>query len=157
MIFKSFIAKSEYFSKESFALYKSLFFGFLIIITIAFYVDRYHEYTYRKKIETINKSKCFTIGKVTHYYRGTNKSGASIDFSYSYKKQNYYGTNKMKLEFRPWQWMLKVYSFPVILDSTNPENSRILIRKKDFDDFNIKYPDSLSWIKDSLIYDEGFQ
>jgi hypothetical protein len=36
--------------------------------------------------------------------------------------------------------------FPVIYDTTNPENNHMLIFPDDFNDWNLPFPDSLKWV-----------
>ena len=38
-------------------------------------------------------------------------------------------------------------TFPVIYDTNNIENCDILIQKRDFDKYEIPYPDSLNWVQ----------
>lgn len=39
----------------------------------------------------------------------------------------------------------------LIVDSTNIENSRLLIKPEDFSEFNLEFPDSLSWTEDCFM------
>jgi hypothetical protein len=38
-------------------------------------------------------------------------------------------------------------TFPVLYDPEHPNNNHILVSPKDFDSFNMKFPDSLNWVK----------
>jgi len=117
----------------------------LSCITLFFTIVLLWQYNVR---EGIKKNKIIVIGKIIEYEQGLSTKGQSPQFVY------YYYVNGASYKyFRHTNWpkdgSIFIYkSFPVVCDSTNPKNSRLLIFPDEFRDFNIPFPDSLQWVLD---------
>ena len=44
-------------------------------------------------------------------------------------------------------------TLPIVYEKDNPDNSWLLIKPEDFEYFDLRFPDSLNWIKMDVIKD----
>jgi hypothetical protein len=104
---------------------------------------------YREE-KNLLKHKTFTVGTVKDiatYYQ----NGGQVFIKYEFKvvERIYDGqtsiVSKNKYNDRNFlKTVLIKRTFPVVFDSSDPDNSKILLAKDDYRKFNIKRPDSLS-------------
>ena len=91
-------------------------------------------------------NKFITSGKVIQFsgdYRGR---GGTVDFVYVIKGRQYRKTNGANV-YRSEGYRFVGKQFPVVVDSTDFSNSRILLTSKDFHDYDLPLPDTLEWVK----------
>lgn len=80
----------------------------------------------------------------------------SFTFSYYIDKKMFINKHTIGLELKS-NSVYNVTNYlmekrlPVIYENGNPKNSRLLIAPKDFEYFEIQFPDSLKWIKDDVL------
>lgn len=60
----------------------------------------------------------------------------------------YYSTDVYPELHRSVEFSIAGKQFPVVYDTTDIDNSQILITAKKFKKYSIPFPDSLSWIED---------
>ncbi|HTA28422.1 MAG TPA: hypothetical protein VK809_11570 [Bacteroidia bacterium] len=96
--------------------------------------------------ESLNKHKGFTVGYIYEYELTTGVDYVNyIKFRYLVKNKiykNYNGapsSNGLGYEFVN-------KTFPVVFDTVEPANSRILIFPSDYKGLGMSFPDSLNWV-----------
>lgn len=82
--------------------------------------------------------------------RRTNKGYLELEYEFKIKEETYRNVgNNIDLVLvagRDFQGK----SFPIIYYPQNPEYNHVLISPVDFKKYNMKFPDSLNWVKDYL-------
>lgn len=78
-----------------------------------------------------------------------NAGGLNIEYAFNLNAKKYKATLALTT-YELSAYNCKNYfigtSFPVVYDPSNPSNSLLLIRPKDFKRFGIPFPDSLNWV-----------
>ena len=87
-----------------------------------------------------------TIKEIVTYYQNSGK--VFIKYDFKLKQRIYNGqtsvVSKNKYKDRDFLKALLINkNFPIVFDSLDPNNSKILLAKKDYENFSIKRPDSL--------------
>ena len=126
----------------------------IFVCTVGFFIGIWHNYisipTNKKKIkENLQVANGAIITKI--------KSVAKVSdlhtFTYSYfvgeQKQIQSCNIGMNFKSNASNYLME-RSLPVAYEKGNPENSRLLIVPKDFEYFEILFPDSLKWIKNDI-------
>ena len=118
--------------------------GLLIVIAGAYFTlssgDRLHR--------SLVKNRYLTIGYITEgNSQSPRSSRVTFTFTYNYKGKAYQNYSYPydftdNVDHSP---LFTGKSYAVVIDTTNPTNSDILLTKAKFDEFNFPYPDSLSW------------
>ena len=119
---------------------------FFLIIIIIITLMNYHNAP--KKRLLIKEDMQMVIGKievVSMSYRG----GVLIYYSFIDKNHIYKNQKTLSLYSGTRGFFLNK-SFPVVFSSKSPEINQMLILPKDFERYNMQYPDSLLWVKKLL-------
>jgi hypothetical protein len=100
--------------------------------------------------KTLLKNHQLSVAKITNYSynNGRGQSGISLYFTFELKGRIYesrteFGYNNLSKEDAQAFFVGKF--FPLMYNPNHLENNQILITKKDFQHFNIPFPDSLKW------------
>jgi hypothetical protein len=121
-------------------------FGFTlsIILAIILLIGKYKNSTNSKDL-MVNHT--FTSGQFTgeiiQYKKGSN--GPWYVCNYEVNDKVYTVTKPIHL-CRKLGNDLFTKKFPIVYDSTNPDFARVLIFPFEFEELNLKYPDSMKWI-----------
>ena len=121
--------------------------GFLILLLIAYLI-----YVYFLSLPKYNRLKSdFIIGTCYSYdfTPGTSYKNSPPAIYYRYKVDGieYKGHTQLeKISATDLQSNLLFKTFPVAIDTKDYSNSAALIEPNKFDDFKIKFPDSLNWV-----------
>lgn len=106
----------------------------------------------------IRENPVLVNGAVVTKIQNINKISDAYMFTFSFHIGDQLLTNKhsIGLEFKSNSVnnatnYLMSRSLPVMYEKENPKNSRLLIAPKDFEYFEIQFPDSLKWIKVDVI------
>jgi hypothetical protein len=95
----------------------------------------------------IEKSRGDTIGQIIG--KKQNYNSCAYYAVYTYKVDNIVYTNRATslIHCRNFRYFENKY-FPVVFSKKNPKKSLILIFPDYFEDWNVKFPDSLNWVLD---------
>ncbi len=108
-----------------------------------------------KKIQTtLVNNKFITTGFLEEkLFHNVKANGEIFRFTYVYKGVKYIGLSSSYALPGNVDLTNRIINrcFPVVLDSTNPQNSDILLSERKFKEYEIEYPDSLNWIS-SYVY-----
>jgi hypothetical protein len=117
----------------------------IMYLFIALLLLLYYVLDVRKQNELVRRSK--KVGTAHTYDCSYDKHGLRVQF-------DFYNNDKKYLE---WAYLSpalhnsdKVFLnryFPVVFDSFDPDNNRLIVSPEDFQKWNIKMPDSLMWVK----------
>jgi hypothetical protein len=117
-----------------------------IVITVFILVVLYSWYSASLHREKLKKEGIIGSGKILG---DKFIKGSRIKYYFhekEYLETTHFGSSKIgKIVNR---------TFPVIYLKDDEKVNHILIFKKDFEDYNLKYPDSLKWVCDSLKLDD---
>jgi hypothetical protein len=103
----------------------------------------------REKVKEnrLHTRKLITSCQVIQFSTSYKRSGVRVNFVYVINGKQY-GKNDMGVSVsKPAGNLLVNTRFPVVLDSTDFSNCRILVTPRDFDHFNLPFPDSLEWVR----------
>lgn len=115
---------------------------FVVVIAFVILISRSKDATNR-----LRNNKSFTTGEVTSFTRRVKGSGGDFIFTYWINGVSYSGFSVVfNIDLNKGH-LLVGKKFPVIYDSTDLENSAILITESDYLYYKISIPDSLDWIK----------
>lgn len=108
-----------------------------------------------KNIHThLLKNKVVIVGYMTEKIPNNPKSpgGISFMFRYEYKGKVYemYSSSYAFANNTDYSNRLVKKFYPVVLDSTNPNNSDILLNREKFTEYDVPFPDSLEWANQLL-------
>lgn len=80
------------------------------------------------------------------------KSGPLARFGFVYDGKVYKSTYSIpELKFKTDKNKLLGKWFPVVYDTINPDNNRLIMTMSDFQNYQLKFPDSLNWVQ-SIVY-----
>jgi len=107
--------------------------------------------------KAIRKNSSITQGRVYDFEHKV-KHSAVLKYEFEYEGKKYYASSSSSETGLKWEDEYKILFnhvkgkvFPVFLSRDNPDRyNKILISPKDFEEFNINYPDSLNWVKKIL-------
>ncbi len=125
----------------------------LFVLFLIRLLNNYITVPWNKK--KIKKNYVIFNGAVITEMTSSAKTSDLHAFTFSYYSEKRILTNKhnIGLNFKSNSaHYLMEKSLPVIYERGNPGNSRLLIVPKDFEYFEIPYPDTLQWIKDDVLY-----
>ncbi|RIJ34017.1 hypothetical protein [Pontibacter oryzae] len=98
------------------------------------------------KLEKGNKKEqaqaVATIAELKAGYRG----GITMTYRFFYKNKRYSGTRKVFIS-SSYIKRFKDKHFTVVFNKLEPSKNRLLLLAKDFEEFDVAYPDSLEWIE----------
>ena len=120
-----------------------IWFGLIIIVTVSYLSKNYY------KRRSLNTNFKITNGYIYGVNRGTLVKGGGntvIKFSFYIQNKKYYGGTDSGLSYIVKDTLLNSY-FPIAYDSTNPSNSILLAFESDWERLNLKFPDSINWIR----------
>jgi hypothetical protein len=122
-----------------------IFILILLLLLVGFFVQKSVEN--RKVVELIKKSNytngSFT-GEITDYKKGSNGPYYVCEYMVDGIIYRALAPVHMVRNLRP---RLFSQPFPVIFDSTNHSNGRVLIFPSDFEKYHLAFPDSLHWVR----------
>ena len=114
---------------------------FIVLFLIIYFVTNYQD---RRRVAKILKHAAYTeaqfTGEVHPVKKGSN--GPWYVCSYHVKGKDYSSSEPVHL-FDDFNMKFFYKTFPVIYDSTNPEDEQLLLFPFEFEEFNLPYPDSL--------------
>ena len=122
--------------------------GIVAIFLLLFFYIAYQKYK-QKSLQLNIKSNLeysyATIIECNVTHRG------SVWIKYNYFYQNNILQNKQNISISLWKANKLINKkFPIVLSNKNPKDCTILIFPKDFEEYNIPFPDSLNWVKELL-------
>jgi hypothetical protein len=95
----------------------------------------------------LQKNKILTTGVVTGTNSGQRNTGGGVDYVINVGRKIYKGSTAYQNLSKSFCEDLIGRSFPVIYSSKNVHNSEMLITKESFEFYDLKQPDSMSWIE----------
>ena len=116
-----------------------IFFSIFAITVIVIY------YSYKIRDSNIKKNEAFTTGLITNYRR-SNKGGSTIDYEYTIGNKKFKDSKGYGNIIDRYSNILIGKSFPVIYNSNKLNSNNILLTRDDFKQYNLTFPDSLSWV-----------
>ena len=96
---------------------------------------------------SLQKHKFITTGEVIYFSRDYRGTGGSFDFVYVVNGRRYKKSSSYPSVDKSEGYRFVGRRFPVVVDSTNFRNSRILLTSKAFSNYDLPLPDSLEWVK----------
>lgn len=96
------------------------------------------------QVNEISEYRSFTIGEITSIESGHRASPSIFYYSYNFNEREF---NDSRAGYSLNQ-TFKNKNFPIILSEVNPRKNRMLIYPRDFERFDIPFPDSLNWVKE---------
>jgi len=99
----------------------------------------------KKNKKEIQADMQFTSGKIMKSSM-SHRGGVKIEYIYYYNNIEYQDEETMGI----YSGLKDVFPnkyFPVVFSGSQPQINQMLILPEDFDRYNLKYPDSLNWIK----------
>ena len=107
--------------------------------------------------KAIRRNSSITSGTIYEFEKKA-KLSAVIKYDFEYEGKKYYSSSSSSNTGLRWEDEYKILFsqikgkvFPVFFSRDNPARyNKILISPKDFEEFNINYPDSLKWVKTIL-------
>ena len=116
----------------------------LFIVVIMYLITNHNEKVRDRKLLA---NAAFTIGQFTGevkpYLKGSN--GPWYVCTYEVNGNTFHSSEPVHL-CKKLGKRLFAHTFPVIYDSTNPASGTVLIFSFEFEELNLKYPDSLNWV-----------
>ena len=112
----------------------------MLILFIVIFVILFPKY----KEQRIKNNALFTVGKINSIENGHRAASAFYYYKYLVNKDTISSNrsgNSVKNIFLN-------KNFPVIFNSNKPKENRMLIYPRDFERFDIPFPDSLNWVKE---------
>jgi hypothetical protein len=102
----------------------------------------------------IRENSSITQGSVYDFEHKI-KHSAVLKYEFEYEGKKYYSSSSSSNTGLRWEDEYKILFqqikgkvFPIYFSRDNPARyNKILISPKDFEEFNINYPDSLNWVK----------
>jgi hypothetical protein len=95
-------------------------------------------------LPSLKEKGVLTTGKITDELHSSS-SGVFLRYEYSVEGEKYIGSSET-IYFCYGLFVGKV--FPVIYHKEHPNISAILVDPRDFENFNVEFPDSLVWVYD---------
>jgi hypothetical protein len=99
----------------------------------------------------LEKNHKFSVAYTYDCSSGGRGNGGGIYIDYiitldgkKYKSSSRYLTDEISIDDCRNYFIFK--TFPVAYSPSNPSNSQLLIRPKDFEHFGVSFPDSLAWV-----------
>lgn len=120
---------------------QNLVLGLIILIAI-FSIGYFRGKDYTGKIKSDMQMASAQVIKSSMAHRG----GIVIDYIFYYDNIEYQNQETLGI----YSGLRDVFvnkSFPVVFSGTQPKYSQILLLPVDFEKYNLKYPDSLNWLK----------
>jgi hypothetical protein len=114
---------------------------FVVLMFCAFFFPRFKSFRINKEAVIINGVEIIRIGKVNRTYGNYNYH---FSFEVNGEVISTYSRNGLPENITATE--LYGRKFPVIYQKSNPSNANILITKRDFERFDIPFPDSLQWL-----------
>jgi len=104
---------------------------------------------FREKVKEnrLHTRKLIVSGEVTQFSTSYKGSGVRVNFVYVINGKEYRKNDAGVSVSKPAGNLLVNMRFPVVVDSTDFTNSRILVTPGAFDHFNLPFPDSLEWVR----------
>ncbi len=92
-----------------------------------------------------------SVAKITEgSYGGRGHSGTiSLIFKFNVEGREIEGNaafNSSELYYSDVEKFIVGKTFPVVYNPNSPHSNHLLIRKKDFEQFNVPFPDSMKWV-----------
>jgi hypothetical protein len=112
------------------------------ILTFFIYLGISHWWDTR----SIKQDKRFTSGTVIKIK--PSKGGDIVVFEYIVSEKKFTNQDGFAGFCSDLSGQLQNHTFPVIYESGDPQNSRLLITEKSFSRFDLSLPDSLKWVLD---------
>ena len=141
-------------NKGMLLLYAVGFAGICVCI-IGFFIGIVHNYIRIPANKKMIKANLQVVnGAIITEIKSAAKVSELHTFTYSYlvQDQKLIQNYNIEMKFKSnASYYLMERSLPIACEKGNPENSRILIIPKDFEYFEIPFPDSLKWIKNDII------
>lgn len=133
-----------YFNKEIYLrVFITLFVFALFSIIVGSLTNYFNKDEVNKEKAAFDAHKKFTIGTITSYkMRGYKAASAYYTYKFDVKNESYYG----EFQLLAGSDAFLKRKFLVAYDSTNPQNNYMLVLPKDFQSFNLPFPDSLRWV-----------
>ncbi len=79
--------------------------------------------------------------------------GELLLYYYSVKGIKYEGTYQLYIGYKNASSLINCY-FPVVYSKKQPKKRKVLIHPFDFEKYNIRYPDSILWVKNLILENE---
>lgn len=115
-----------------------LLFGIIISVFIGY---KYYTQNALKNNNKIEKARVYDTG-------GNGKGSITIYYMFSVNNMPYKGTYYTSRISSNDGIKFKGKYIPVLFSINDPDNNAGLLLKKDFEEYNLPYPDSLKWIED---------
>ena len=122
---------------------KLLFLGAIFFLLLCYLI-----YNWRQKQLLLQHHKIVN-GYVYHINHGSIiKGGSNVVISYYFFEngKKISARDESDLKYKVRHKLVNSY-FPVVYDSTNPSNSKLLIWKDQWTRLGLQFPDSLDWLK----------
>lgn len=97
----------------------------------------------KTKEQRIKNNALFTVGKIISIEDGHRAAPAFYYYKYVVNKD----TISSDRSGNSIKYIFLNKSFPIIFNSNKPKENRMLIYPRDFERFDIAFPDSLNWVK----------
>lgn len=98
----------------------------------------------------IKENKKITYGRIVGYSRHYRSYAFYPEYTFIVNGNNFTGESSgAPINLNYWNnYNGKI--FPVVYSSKNPQKCIMLIRPKDFEEWGLKFPDSLNWVKGKM-------
>lgn len=118
--------------------------AFIVIFCFTYFVFEFYA-----KERSIKKHGVISSGILLGRLPKNTKGSSTIRFKYKYAFMNrsYASFSQSYLFVKNFDYtpLLVNKHYPILVDSTNHNNSRTLITSEDFEEYGIPFPDSLKW------------
>ncbi len=118
-----------------------IFFSFALLTALVNYL------TYKRQGKALEDNYKITSGNIVDFGYSMASASAPPEYSFKVNKKRYTVTLRDCSPCKRFSNRSKYYiqrtKFPVIYDPKNPEVSRMLLRKKDYERYNVPIPDTL--------------
>jgi hypothetical protein len=123
-------------------------FSNILVLLLAILLCLFYYWRGQKHKEIILNDSQIANGKIIEC-KVDHRAALWIKYSFTYRGEIFYNNQPLIIDL--WKGNLFVNkSFPVIFSKNKPNVNEILIFPKDFERFNLQYPDSLTWVKNLL-------
>lgn len=123
----------------------SLIIGVFVIV-LPLVIGHFNDKNYIKKM---TEHPVIVSGEITGFTKVYKRTDA-LDFKFEYNRKNYStysSTSGKPSDYEKIHQIVMNKTFPVLINRVNPQKySKILVVPEDFEEFGLKFPDSLKWV-----------